>query len=368
MRHIFLTFYNLAYNYIARPLIFRSTPQSSHERMLDLLRWLDDHPWTHLPLRWLHKAAFASHPVTVGGVTLPYPLILAAGFVKGEGFTNEAEAIQAAHRNIIPGWRTMPILVGAVEFGSFTPCPRAGNSGIVLWRDEKTRSTQNRVGLKNPGARAAAEFLALRKQQLPSVYGINIAVSPGITDPEQECSEILAALSAFLDRSVYPSWFTLNLSCPNTEDDPGSHQTHTRAFDLCAAVTQFLEPYHIPLWVKISPDLADDQYQALMRAFAETHVRAVIATNTLGAVASDGTTAGIGGGQLHPHALDAVKILTDEKLKQSYQLDIIACGGVQDGRSYHDYTKFHVQAMQYWSALIYRGPLASALIQSEGQQ
>jgi len=367
MRGIFLTVYRLVYDYIARPLIFRSTPQASHERMLNMLRWLDDHQWMHPPLRWLHTIAFPKRPVIVGSVPLPYPLILAAGFVKGEGFADEMEAVQAARRNIIPGWRAMPLLVGAVEFGSFTPCSRIGNSGTVIWRDEATRSTQNRVGLKNPGARAAAEFLSLRKQQLPPVFGINIAVSPGVTDPQQECREVLEAVSAFLDRGVFPLWFTLNLSCPNTEDDPGSHQTESRARDLCAAVTRLLQPQDIPLWVKISPDLADEQYHALLRAFAETGVRAIIATNTLGSPAPDGTTAGIGGGKLYTHALNVVALLSAEKLKQGYDLDIIACGGVQDGKSYLDYAKYNVKAMQYWSALVFRGPLAAALIEWESQ-
>ena len=368
MRGTFLALYRLIYDGIACPLIFRSTPQQAHERILRTLRWLDDHQWTHTPLRWVHALAFSKHPVTVGGTALPHPLILAAGFVKGEGFVDESEALKAAARNIIPGWRSMPLLVGAVEFGSFTPCPRMGNPGTVIWRDEATRSTQNRVGLKNPGARAAAEFLALRKAQLPLVFGINIAVSPGVSNPEQECREIIEAVAGFLERGVYPSWFTLNLSCPNTEDDPGSRQTQSRARDLCSAVVRQLQPHKIPLWVKISPDLADEQYQALLRAFVETGVKAVVATNTLGAPAPDDTIAGIGGGKLRQHTLDVVSLLSEEKSQQGYEIDLIACGGVQDGKSFSDYAKLGVRAAQYWSALVYRGPLAAALIEQESRR
>jgi dihydroorotate dehydrogenase len=72
-----------------------------------------------------------------------------------------------------------------------------GNPGTTIWRDEATRSTQNRVGLKNPGARAAAEFLGLHKAHLPPVFGINIAVSPGVSNPEQECREMLEAVGVF---------------------------------------------------------------------------------------------------------------------------------------------------------------------------
>jgi dihydroorotate dehydrogenase len=126
-----------------------------------------------------------------------------------------------------------------------------------------------------------------------------------------------------------------------------------------------LQPYNIPLWVKISPDLADEQYHALLRAFADTGVQAVIATNTLGLPAPDGTTAGIGGGKLHQHAANVVKLLSAEKACHNYALDIIACGGVQNRQSYQEFTASNVHAMQYWSALIYRGPLAAALIEQE---
>ncbi len=365
MHGVFLFLYRFLYERIARGMIFRHSASDVHQSMLNLLTWLDAHPWTHFILKWSHDLAFSECPLDVGGVRLLHPLILAAGFVKGEGFTDETSALQAVSRNIIPGWRSIPLLVGAVEFGSFTRHPRIGNPGTVLWRDEMTLSTQNRVGLKNPGAIAAAEFLSRHRQQLPPTFGINIAVSPGITDPEQECRETLEAFAAFADRGVLPTWFTLNLSCPNTDDDPGSHQTEARARNLCSALVRLLQPYNIPLWVKLSPGLADEQYSVLLRTIAEISVRAVIATNTLGAPAPDGTIAGIAGGRLHAEAVNAVAFLCEEKKRHTYNLDIIACGGVQGRQTYQAFVRHGVQAMQYWSALVYRGPLAAAVIEQE---
>lgn len=366
MRTLFLTLYMLVYQSIARPIIFRLTPQHAHALTIRFLRWLDDQHWAEIGLRWLNAFAFQQQPVIVGGVPLPHPMILAAGFVKGDGFSCEAEALSCIDHNIIPGWRSVPLLLGAVEFGSFTRAPRLGNPGVVLWRDQPTRSTQNRVGLKNPGALAAAAFLGQHRHQLPTVFGINIAVSPGVTSEDQECHEIRESIAAFLDQDIRPAWFTLNLSCPNTDDDPDSHQTETRARELCTAVMQLLKEHHIPLWVKISPDLSTEQYHTLLRTFSETGVRAVIATNTLGNPAPDGTTAGVGGGQLHAYALSVVETLAQEKQSHAYALDIIASGGVNDGITYQRYTRHGVRAMQYWSALIYRGPLAAALIEQEG--
>ncbi len=365
MHRAFLALYGWSIALVLPRLIARASAQEAHEATLRLLAWADDQRWLHPLIGWAHDLAFIEHPLIVGGVRLRHPLILAAGFVKGEGFADEASAAQALRHNIIPGWRTMPLLVGAVEFGSFTRYPRLGNPGVVVWRDPATHSTQNRVGLKNPGALAAAEFLAQRHRDLPPIFGINVAVSPGVTDPDQECREVVEALAAFLERGIIPSWFTLNLSCPNTEDDPGSHQTESRARALCAAAVARLAADRIPLWVKISPALAAEQYRALLHAFAETGVSAVIATNTLAQPAPDGTIAGMSGGRLYQSALAAVTLLAAEKTERGYDLDLIACGGVSDGATYHAFAQHGVQAMQYYSSLIYRGPLAAALIEQE---
>lgn len=353
---------NAALYSAVRPLIFRSSAQQSHARIIALLRWLDRQEWAQATLRLAQRWAFDTQPTTVGGVALPYPLILAAGFVKGEGFADEAAALAAVERdcNIIPGWRSMPALVGPVEFGSFTPWPRLGNPGIVMWRDMKTRSTQNRVGLKNPGAKAAAAFLAKHSDHLPAIYGINIAPSPGLNDPAQELDELLRAFEHFLAADIRPAWFTLNLSCPNTEDDPGGRQTEAQARRLCRALVDLLP---VPLWVKISPDLAEEQYTILMGVFAEVGVQAVIATNTLARSVPDQpeVLAGVGGAGLHNCAVAATIRLS--AAAQAHSPAIIACGGIMDGPSLRDFQA--AQAAQYWSAMIYRGPLAAALILNE---
>ncbi len=362
LKHAFLGANEWLYT-AARPLIFRRSAQQAHERILALLSWLDERPSL---VRVAQICAFDVQPVEVGGVKLAQPLMLAAGFVKGMGFVDETAALHAVEQgvNIIPGWRAMPTLVGLVEFGSFTRWPRLGNPGTVMWRDAPTQSTQNRVGLKNPGAQAAAEFLARHQGNLPPLFGINIAVSPGVSDATQEQREVIEAVDFFLSKGIRPSWFTLNISCPNTEDDPGGHQTEVRARDLCREVIKVLGK-QAPLWVKVSPNLADEQYAALMRAFAETGVRGVVATNTLAQPAPDGTTAGVGGGRLHERAVAAAAALMQEKLNYGYTVDVIGCGGIMNGQTYTDFARLGISAAQYWSALIYRGPLAAALILRE---
>jgi dihydroorotate dehydrogenase len=358
---------NRAYQFML-PLTLRTDAQTAHDQFIAALRWADNNALGQWAASRLGAWTLPAAPVTVGGVTLPYPLILSAGLVKGDGFEDEAAALGAvdAGRNIIPGWQVMPRIAGPVEFGSYTRYPRLGNPGTVIWRKAATRSTQNRVGLRNPGAAAAARFLAQHADDLPAVYGLNIAVSPGVDDPAQERDEVTEALALFQDAGVRPSWVTLNLSCPNTEDDPAGNQTETKARDLCGTLVKQLDG-SAPLWVKISPGLSDVQYAGLMSAFAAVGVTAVIATNTQATPTPDGGhMAGVGGGDLHLAAVSAVRALDAVRKKAGYNVGVIGCGGVLDGASYRAHCATGADALMYYSALIYRGPTAGAIIYQEG--
>ena len=315
----------------------RKPPEQAHESALRRLRFLDNH--SRLLAALAGRFPKESWPVEAGGVQLDNPLILAAGLVKGDGFASEAEAMDAVKqgRNIIPGWRSVPALVGAVEMGSFTPAPRLGNPGTVLWRDAEHRTLYNRIGLRNPGARAAAAFLSERQAELPAIYGISLATDPDETDLQQKCESIAEAAKHFMSAGLRPSWVTVNLSCPNTEptrrtgltgntkpanrtdlagetnpanqnanttahqatinpaiqtaDEPAHQATTNPAIQtateppdhakaICTAVKQEL-PAEIPLWAKVGPDLPDDAvFQELAQALAEAGAKAIIAVNT----------------------------------------------------------------------------------------
>jgi len=351
--------------------LFRASAQQAHEMLLTLLTRADDNTALLRLAEWVNQTAYSKREVSIGGVTLDYPFIVAAGLVKGLGFADENAGMAAVRDNvnIIPGWRSLPALVGPVEFGSFTRFPRLGNPGEVLWRDVPAMSLQNRIGLKNPGALAAAAFLGMHKAELPAQFGINIAVSPGVDDPEQSAREVCESLSAFIEQGVVPTWFTLNVSCPNTEDDPQGNQTEQGTYTLCAAVITHLRAagVDVPLWVKVSPGLSAAQYAILMRVFQQTGVRAVMATNTLPRPAPDQpqVMAGMSGLRLHQASMTALAHLKSAQIQQAASVDLVGCGGLMDGTTYRDFQTFNIDVIQYWSALVYRGPLAAPLIERE---
>ena len=104
-----------------------------------------------------------------------------------------------------------------------------------------------------------------------------------------------------------------------------------------------------------------------MRIFAEVGVRAVIATNTLPMPTPDdpAATAGVAGGRLHARAVAVAGLLAAERAAHDYPVDVIGCGGVQDGATYRAFARLGAPVVQYWTALVYRGPFAAALIAHE---
>lgn len=368
MRGAGLSLYQLLWHGI-RPLFLSASPQQAHDRALALLGKLDDSPRALALLHGLRRAAFppeALSAVDAGGVHLPQPLMLAAGLVKGAGHRDERSALAATERgvNLLPGWRSLPALLGPVEFGSFTRWPRMGNPGQVLWRDSHARSTRNRVGLRNPGIRAVAQFLARHRTGLPQVWGLNLATSPGVEDPGQQRAELLESLGFVLDAGVRPSWFTVNISCPNTGDDPRGGHSAALVRGLCEPAAHLAAP--TPLWIKVAPDLGPAQYRALPQACAEAGARAIVATNTLAQPAPGAAhlQAGLGGAGLYAHARQAQSLLQEELARTAGAVELVACGGILDG---HSWRACDARVGQYWSALVWRGPLAAALILHEAR-
>jgi dihydroorotate dehydrogenase len=146
-------------------------------------------------------------------------------------------------------------------------------------------------------------------------------------------------------------------------------QTDATMRAACEAILATLKAANtrVPLWVKISPGLRDEQYRMMLRAFTEVGVRAIITTNTLGSPipAMAGVIGGIGGRRLHGHAIRATAVLAAHKRAIGSSIDLIGSGGIHDLRSYQAFAAHGVRAAQYWSAIVFRGPLAAALILDE---
>ena len=94
-------------------------------------------------------------------------------------------------------------------------------------------------------------------------------------------------------------------------------------------------------------------------------MRAVVATNTRQELDGDGRSWGASGETLARDSLDAVVKLTVLKQMLNVPVDIIACGGILQGRDLRQLRRFGIVVWQYFAALVYRGPFAGGLISRE---
>ena len=366
LRCLFLIVYEVKYQ-LLRYVLFRIQANISHDLVHDLLESWDHNSFLQICLRRLGRFLRPAAPVRVGGVDLPQPFILAAGWCKGQGYDNEVRALATVIRdgNLLPGWRTLPHLVGPMEFGSYTRWPRQGNQGMTMWRVPAEAGLGNRVGLRNPGIRAVASFLALHRKLLPEIWGLNLAASPGVEDPKVLRSEIIESFAFLEDARIMPSWLTLNVSCPSNDEDTELQQSEEYMRGLLDGV-RAAAPSQLPIWLKVSPCLTSRQYNQILLLAVEYGVQAIVATNTRQEKEeSDGSTWGASGGLLTADAREAViKLVTLQRMHQ-IPIDIIACGGIGKGRDLRTLSQLQVKAWQYQSALVYRGPLAGTLIYRE---
>ncbi len=121
-----------------------------------------------------------------------------------------------------------------------------------------------------------------------------------------------------------------------------------------------------PLWLKVGPDLSDEQLRTLLMACSSTGVRAIVATNTWAQPAPTGRgSAGLSGARLRPLALDTVRRIAAIVADAGADIDIVACGGILDGSDLRAFEKAGARAAMLYSALVFRGPLAAALILRE---
>jgi len=366
LRRLLLALYAVKHT-VLRYALFRLQANTGHDLVHDFFDRWDGHASLQRCLRGIGRFLHPTAPVRVGGVELPQPFMLAAGWCKGRGYDNEVQALATVIRdgNLLPGWRILPHLAGPVEFGSYTRWPRQGNQGRTLWRYPTAQGLGNRVGLRNPGIRAVAAFLALHRELLPETWGLNLASSPGVEDPRVLRSELIESLTYLEDARIAPDWLTLNVSCPSNDENADLQQSTEFVRNLLEGVRAAART-SLPVWLKVGPGLTARQYDQILLLAVEYGVKAIVATNTRQEqTAADGFTWGASGGLLKDDARQAViKLVTLQRMRRA-PVDIVACGGIGHGRDLRLLRRLQVKAWQYQSALVYRGLLAATLIYRE---
>lgn len=309
---------------------------------LSALRLIDPESAHILALKAL-KTPFAPlpGPVTssrlateIAGLSLPNPVGLAAGFDKN------AVAIKELSR---AGF-------GFIELGAATPRPQSGNAKPRLFRLTEDAAAINRFGFNNEGMEAIAERLKNHATGIP--IGLNLGANKDSKDRANDFVRVLTTCGPYID------FATVNVSSPNTErlrDLQGREALTSLLLAVIQARTDLSK--HIPVFLKIAPDLDETDLNDIAEVALTTGIDAIIATNTTlsrGGLRSQhrDETGGLSGAPLFQkstHVLGRLANLTEGKIP------LIGVGGIASAENAYTKIKAGASAVQLYTAMIYRG-------------
>lgn len=279
----------------------------------------------------------ASLRQTVFGLSFPHPVCLAAGFDKS------AEC-----------WRGLQRLgIGAVEIGTVTPRPQAGNPRPRLFRLPEDRAVINRNGFNNDGLEAVAARLAGRDRAC-GVLGVNIGANKDTADPVEDYvtgARVFASLADYL---------AVNVSSPNT---PGLRdlQGEGPLGRLLASVMAARDETGArpPVLLKIAPDLAAGQLEAIIETALAAGIDGLMISNTTIARPESlrgdarGETGGLSG---RPLFEPSTRLLARAYRIAGNRLPLVGVGGVEDGATAYAKIRAGARLVQLYTALVYKGP------------
>ncbi len=246
--------------------------------------------------------------VTVGGVKLKVPVVIASGTWAYESDLWQEDLTQ---------------YVGAICSKAITKDPCQGNSGARVW--ETPSGILNSIGLQNEGI---DHFIDVR---LPDLNRRGVPVILNIC--MQSAEELDYMMCRVAEAREMVGGVELNISCPNTDHGCMSWGVDPK---MTAQATELARRHWDgPLWVKLTPQAAD--IAGVARAAEAAGADALVASNTWLGMAIDvkrgvpvfaRRVAGLSGPAIFPLAL---RVLWDAA--GAVKIPVIGCGGVCDGDS-----------------------------------
>jgi len=294
--------------------------------------------------RWLPRAAepAGARPATVLGLRFTHRIGLAAGLDKSADHIDGLGALGFA----------------AIEVGTVTPRPQAGNPRPRLFRIPERRALINRMGFNNKGVDHAAARLARRRYT--GVVGANIGKNRDtpLKDALDDYRYCLERVHGLVD------YVTINISSPNTpglrdlQSGPGFDRLLGGLIDARDRL-QAGGDRHVPLLVKIAPDIDGDGIARIADGVRRHGIDGVIATNTTtdhSAVADcrhGGEAGGLSGAPLQA---PATATLTDLARELGGRVPLVGVGGIMSGGDARARLDDGADLIQIYTGLIYRGP------------
>ncbi|MEP9413946.1 quinone-dependent dihydroorotate dehydrogenase [Gordonia sp. VNQ95] len=321
-------------------LMFLLSPERIHRIVAETIRI----SMGLAPLRALSAHLLAQHdPVlrqTVFGVDFPAPVGLAAGFDKS------ASAVNA--------WGQLGF--GFAEIGTITGRPQPGNPPPRLFRLPADHALINRMGFNNPGAEVAAEHLRTPHSGPVRVpIGANIGKTKVV--PVDEAVDDYRLSARLL--GPHADFVVVNVSSPNT---PGLRDLQS-VDALRPILTAVLAEVEVPVLVKIAPDLADEDVDAVADLAVELGLAGIVATNTtisrtgLRTPAAEVAAMGAGGLSGAPVAARSLEVLRRLYARVGGRISLVSVGGIETVDQAWERITAGADLLQAYTPFIYGGPV-----------
>ncbi|MFJ5644262.1 quinone-dependent dihydroorotate dehydrogenase [Streptomyces sp. NPDC093223] len=326
-----------------------------------VFRRMDPEAAHHLAFRWIRLAArvpvlrtfvaaalaprYKELRTEAFGLRMHGPFGLAAGFDKNAVAIDGMAMLGFDH----------------VEIGTVTGEAQPGNPKKRMFRLVADRALINRMGFNNDGSLTVAARLATREPVFRTVVGVNIGKTKAVPEAEAVRDYVKSAERL----APYADYLVVNVSSPNT---PGLRdlQAVDHLRPLLTAVREAADRVaanrRVPLLVKIAPDLADEDVDAVADLAVELGLDGIIATNTtiaregLGLRSGPelvGETGGLSGAPLKTRSLEVLRRLY---ARVGDEIVLVGVGGVENAEDAWQRILAGATLVQGYSAFVYEGP------------
>lgn len=321
---------------LIKPLLFKIEPEKAHGLTVDALKFTQKNAFL---LPFVNKLFTYEHPSlsqNIKGITFKNPVGLAAGFDKS---CEVPKALENAG-------------FGALELGGITPKPQDGNPKPRMYRLLEDDALINRMGFNNMGMNKALWNLRRHAYAIP--VGLNVGVNK-TTPYEERYQDYIKVIDAF---KADVSFFTVNISSPNTENLQSFHDKDEFSM-LCHALTDYKAQHevNVPIFLKLTSDLELEGFKTILPQITETFDGMILANTTR---QRDGLSSpnkvedgGLSGRPLFKRNLELVKWAYQQT---NGEFLIIGTGGIFSAQDTIQMMRNGASLVQIYSSLVIEGP------------
>jgi len=250
---------------------------------------------------------------------------------------------------------------GFVEVGTITPLKQYGNSKPRIFRLVEDQALINRLGFNNHGSEIILD--RIKSNNNLGVLGINVGPNK---DSNNRINDYLIGIEKFYKVADY---ITINISSPNTENLRNFHE-ESKLQELLKSISYKKKELktNIPIVVKISPDIDENQINLISEILLENDISAIIISNT--SESSRETLKDIQKYQKGGLSGKPIEKKSNILISKFYKLfkgriKIIGVGGVDSGKAAYDKFLSGADFIQLYTGMVFKGPNIAGIIKKD---